>query len=43
MKKFVGREVFYFLPQKGKIKAMKSEEMGKMEKRNENGRKRLCE
>ena len=21
MKKFVGREVFYFLPQKGKIKA----------------------
>ena len=43
MKKFVGREVFYFLPQKGKIKAMKTEEMRKRVKRNGKSRKRKCE
>ena len=43
MKKFVGRGVFYFLPQKGKIKAMKGEERRKKEKRSEGSRKRKCE
>ena len=37
------RGFFYFLPQKGKIKAMKTEEMRKRVKRNGKSRKRKAE
>ena len=39
-KKSLLGELFYFLPLKGKIKTMKTGEMRKKEKRNENSRKR---